>query len=159
MKRCQRAWVIALVLACAGCVGVAPIGADSDYDSSANFTSYESFGWLSDKPLLLTDATLTSPQFQGRAMKAIRESLEARGYRFEADVENADFAVAFTLGTREQIRVNAYPAQYEGTWTWGGPVPQGRAELYRGHPVHRPVRRAIAAPRVARMGNQDGLLR
>lgn len=124
MKRCQRGWVIVLALVCAGCAGVVPIGADSDYDSSANFTSYKSFGWLSDKPLLLTDATLTSPQFQGRAMDAIRRSLEAKGYRFEADVEQADFAVAFTLGTREQIRVNAYPTQYEGTWTWGGPVPQ-----------------------------------
>jgi hypothetical protein len=49
---------------------------------------------------------------------------EARGYGFEADVENADFAVAFTLGTREQIRVNAYPDQVRETWTWGGPVPQ-----------------------------------
>ncbi|HEY5679539.1 MAG TPA: DUF4136 domain-containing protein [Pseudomonadales bacterium] len=124
MRRCQWGWAVALVLTCAGCAAVAPIGADSDYDSSANFTSYRSFGWISDKPLLLTDATLTSPQFQGRAMKAIRQALEARGYGFEADVENADFAVAFTLGTREQIRVNAYPDQVRETWTWGGPVPQ-----------------------------------
>jgi hypothetical protein len=124
MKRRHWGWVIALLVTSTGCAAVAPIGADSDYDSSANFTAYRSFGWLSDKPLLLTDAVLASPQFEGRAMKAIRESLEARGYRFEPDTENADFAVAFTLGTREQIRVNAYPTEYQGTWTWGGPVPQ-----------------------------------
>lgn len=124
MKRYQRGWGIALVLACVGCAAVTPIGTDSDYDSSADFNAYSSFGWISDKPLLLTDATLTSPQFQGRAMEAIRRALESRGYRFEPNVENADFAVAFTLGTREQIRVNAYPEQVRETWTWGGPVPQ-----------------------------------
>ena len=58
MRRCQWGWAVALVLTCAGCAAVAPIGADSDYDSSANFTSYRSFGWISDKPLLLTDATM-----------------------------------------------------------------------------------------------------
>ncbi len=51
-------------------------------------------------------------------------SFEAKGYRFEADANKANFVISFSLGSRERIRVNNYPAPYRGNWACGGPYYQ-----------------------------------
>jgi hypothetical protein len=71
----------------------------------------------------MTDPS-ASPLFEGRAMKAISEVLQAKGYRFTPNGNNADFVVSFALGARDQIRVNTYPTTYRGNWAWGGPYYQ-----------------------------------
>jgi hypothetical protein len=106
----------------AGCA-TAPVEARSDFDSSADFTSYRSFGWISEHPLAFVDPS-TSPQFEGRAMTAISEVLQDKGYRFEADGRQADFVVSFSLGARDEVRVNSYPAQYDNVWESEGQVQQ-----------------------------------
>ena len=52
---------------------------------------------------------------------AIQRELQAKGYSFSADRQSADFAVAYTVGTREMIRVDSYPADYRGPWGWHVP--------------------------------------
>ena len=111
--------LICLFVACLVVAGCASIKAENDYDESANFGSYQSFGWISEHPLVMADPT-TNPMFEGRAMKAISATLQAKGYRFEADASKADFAISFSIGGREQIRVNNYPAPYRGDRAWGG---------------------------------------
>ena len=43
---------------------------------------------------------------------------ENQGFQFKDNVLEADFAVAFTLGSREQIRVDSYPSTFRTTSTW-----------------------------------------
>ena len=94
--------------------GCATINAKSDYDESADFGSYQTFGWISEHPLVMSDPAIASPLFEGRAMAAIAQRLQANGYRLLEDASKADFAVSFSLGTRDQIRVNSYPTAYRG---------------------------------------------
>ena len=59
-------------------------------------------------------------------MAAVEGVLTTRGYRKVEDPETADFALSFTVGSREEIKVNSYPATYAGYgygggWGWGGP--------------------------------------
>jgi len=39
-------------------------------------------------------------------------------YSFIDDRDNADFVVAYTIGTRGEIRVSSYPVAYQGSWGW-----------------------------------------
>jgi len=91
----------------------------SEQDPSANIAAFETFGWVSENPLV-SAATLrpVSPLMEGRIMNAVRTELEAQGYRFVDDVLEADFAIAFTLGSRERIRVESYPAAFRTSSTW-----------------------------------------
>ena len=67
-----------LTVVCLAVAGCASISANSDYDESANFSSYRTFGWISEHPLVMTDPS-ASPLFEGRAMAAIAQTLQAKG--------------------------------------------------------------------------------
>ena len=62
-------------------------------------------------------------------MVTVESALGAKGYRLVSDVDSADFALSFTIGSREEIKVDSYPSMsagyggygYPGRWgTWGG---------------------------------------
>jgi hypothetical protein len=59
-------------------------------------------------------------------MATVERGLMAKGYSKVDDPEKADFVLSFTIGSREEIQVNSYPATYagygyRGGWGWGGP--------------------------------------
>lgn len=97
-----------------------------DYDPSVNFTQYKTFAFISDHPLLREEgSTGGSPLLEGRLMRVTENILAARRFTRIEDREKADIAVAFTVGNREKIQVNSYPAPYRpyyGGWGhrgWG----------------------------------------
>ena len=91
----------------------------TDQDPNANFASYQTFSWIDPNPLVsVVTAEPMSPLLPGRIMSATRREFEAQGYRFVADPFKADFAVAFTIGSREQIRVDSYPSTFRGGSSW-----------------------------------------
>jgi len=60
-------------------------------------------------------------------MSALEIALVAKGYRWVSEATSADFAISFTIGSREEIRVDSYPSMsagygrgYPGHWGWGG---------------------------------------
>jgi hypothetical protein len=53
-----------------------------------------------------------SPLLEGRIMNAVRADLSRKGFRYVPDPEQADMAISFTVGSRDQIRVDQYPATY-----------------------------------------------
>ncbi|MGI9327503.1 MAG: DUF4136 domain-containing protein [Pseudomonadales bacterium] len=118
-------WLTAACLLCTalliGCAS--PIKAQSDFDPNANFGAYRAYSWISEHPLKL-GAPNASPLFESRAMRAISRELDAKGYRFEPDPNNADFVVSFFLGARDKTRVTSYPSAYRGSWGWGAPYHQ-----------------------------------
>jgi hypothetical protein len=58
---------------------------------------------------------------QSKIQDAIRSELERKGYSFTENRDEADFVVAYTVGTRENIRTSHYPVGYHGSWGWHVP--------------------------------------
>ncbi len=91
----------------------------SDFDHAATFSAYHAFAWMpreqygSRNPLVIQ-----------RARDAIQAELTRKGFVYASD-SAADFIVDFTIGSRERVDVQSYPAPYDGVyWTlpgWWGP--------------------------------------
>lgn len=83
-----------------------------DYDPSVDFASYATFSWIDPNPLIFaaTQRTL-SPLVQQRLMAQTQQGLTSRGLQFVEDSSQADLVVAFTIGSREGIRITSYPSR------------------------------------------------
>jgi hypothetical protein len=102
--------------------GCASIRTGSHYDETTNFGAWETFGWIAEDPYIAGDTSvMVSPLAQEQIKNAIRHELELQGYSYSEDRGNADFVVSYTIGTREQIRIDSYPADYRGAWGWHVP--------------------------------------
>ncbi len=97
----------------------ATISTGSHYDETTNFGAYQTFSWIDPVPYISDgSATRISPLTQNKIQQAIQTQLERRGYSFTENRENADFVVAYTVGTRDEIRVTSYPIGYRGSRGW-----------------------------------------
>ena len=67
---------------------------------------------------------ISNPLLEQRIMAAIEGHLAAKGIDRVDNPESATFVVAFTVGSREKIRVDTYPTYYVG---YGHPYGWGRA--------------------------------
>lgn len=112
-----------LLLICASLLsGCATITTGSHFDEAADVRSYQSFSWIEDDPLISVDSTIpVSALAKSMINAAIRDELTEKGYTFVEDRDAADFVVAYTIGTRENIRIDAYPVEYRGRWGWHVP--------------------------------------
>ena len=98
-----------------------------DSDPSHDFSGYQTYAWMSANPMIVghTDR-MPNPLLEPKIMAAVEDGLTARGYSKLDDPESADFVLSFTVGSREEIQVNSYPATYagygyRGAWGWGAP--------------------------------------
>jgi len=102
--------------------------ATHDHDSGHNFSNYQTFAWISKNPMKVGKGVNTpNPLLEPRIMSALEKALVAKGYQYVNEVKNADFALSFTIGSRDEIRVDSYPSMsagygrgYPGHWGWGG---------------------------------------
>lgn len=115
-----------IAIVCLPLAACSTLRAEHDYDRGADFSGYETFSWIGARPLL---AGGDSPLMEGRLMAASESVLRAKGYRFVDDPERADFVVAFTVGSREKIRVDSYPDSYRRPYRWRGYPSYGHADL------------------------------
>ena len=98
-----------------------------DSDSSHDFSGYQTYAWMSANPMIVGPTNrMPNPLLEPKIMSAIEGVLNAKGYSKVDDPESADFVLSFTIGSREEIQVNSYPATYagygyRGAWGWGGP--------------------------------------
>lgn len=102
----SRRFCAALVLPALIVGGCASIETRHDFDPQAEFSAYQSFSWVADNPLMVATPG-TSPLVGQRIERAVTRSLVAKGYRFVDDLELADFAVGFTVGTRDKVRITS----------------------------------------------------
>lgn len=108
--------IVTSAWALAGCVA---INTGSHYDETANFSAYKTFSWVSDQPYVYDETSIRiSPLTQNKIRVAIRNRLEKSGYAFTDTPGSADLLVAYTVGTRDKIRVESYPVEYSGSWGW-----------------------------------------
>ena len=64
--------------------------------------------------------TIPNPLLETRIMSSIETSLQAKGYSLIENLDAADFAIAFTVGSRDEIKVDSYPSMSAGYSRWGG---------------------------------------
>jgi hypothetical protein len=113
---------VAAAILLAGCATTPDI--HTDFDPATNFSNLRSYSWV------FTEVPQGMNPFEfERVHAAIDRALQARGY---TRTEPGDFAVAFTLGSRDKVRISDYGA-YGGYypawgfgWEWGGWWPQYR---------------------------------
>ncbi|MCH9696418.1 MAG: DUF4136 domain-containing protein [Gammaproteobacteria bacterium] len=102
-------------------VGCATISTGAHYDETNNFGEYRTFSWIDDTPYISAGNDTgqpISPLTVSKIQNEILSGLEAKGYHFIDERNGADFVVAFTVGTRQEISIDSYPAPYYGTWGW-----------------------------------------
>lgn len=99
-----------------------------DHDVDHDFSNYHTFAWLSKNPMKVSQSITTpNPLLEPRIMSALEKALVAKGYKWVADRKSADFVISFTVGSREEIKVDSYPSMSAGVgmgyprhWGWGG---------------------------------------
>ncbi len=86
----------------------------TDFDDSVDFSSYQTFSWIDTHPLVSATQRQLSPLIEQRLMNDTREELTRSGLRFVDDPLDADLVVAFTIGSREGVRItsNVVARQY-----------------------------------------------
>jgi hypothetical protein len=98
-----------------------------DSDPAHDFSGYQTYAWMSANPMIVGPTNrMPNPLLEPKIMAAMEGVLTAKGYSKVDDPEAADFVLSFTVGSREEIQVNSYPATYagygyRGAWGWGGP--------------------------------------
>lgn len=124
VRMCFLNLVFAAMLA--GCAS--GFKANYDHDPANDFSGYRNFAWISEHPMKLgATSGAPNPLLEPRIMTAIKEAMAAKGYVFTSDAKRADFVLSFTVGSREEIKVDSYPSMsagyrggYPSHWGWGG---------------------------------------
>lgn len=109
------------------------IRANSHFDETTNFDAYQSFSWIDDAPYISAQNSFpVSPLTQSMIKSEIQKRLEQMGYAYMDNRADADFVVAYTIGTRNEFRVDSYPGHYRGNWGWHVPY----SYYYHDYTVH-----------------------
>ena len=95
---------------------------NSDYDPEQDFSGYKTFSWAGDDPMTVFGDLPIPATAEPKIERAIRAELESKGFTYVEDRTTADFAVSFTVGTRDEERVTQVPTSYyvnRTNWRWG----------------------------------------
>lgn len=106
------AFILPAMLALSGCETM-QVG--TSHDRNATFSNFKTFTWLPRQ-----NYGVTNPLVVERAREYIERELEAKGYDYVNDLNDADFSVDFTIGARERVDLETYPVPYAGPWAWYG---------------------------------------
>ncbi len=119
MKKISTAIIIGSLFL-TGCATTGKITTDSD--PAQNFSAYKVFAWAGEKPMVSFGNRDVPAIVQSRVADSIKSYLLSNGYQFTDDVKSADFAVSFTIGTRDGITTNEIPDYFRQSqldWAWG----------------------------------------
>jgi hypothetical protein len=112
--------VVAAIVVLGGCAS--HFEAIYDHDSSNDFTGYKTFAWVSEHPMEVGNVARTPhPLLEQEIMVTIESGLGEKGYRLISDLDSADFALALSLGSRQEIKASAYPTMAVGYSGYGYP--------------------------------------
>jgi Domain of unknown function (DUF4136) len=117
-----------LLLACAALISACSSGPSvrSDFDRSANFAGYQTYGFVSP---LGTDKRGNSSIISGHFKTAISREMEARGYRLAT--ANPDLLVNVNVSTQDRTDVQSTPSASMGVGYYGY-----RGGMYGGWPMY-----------------------
>jgi hypothetical protein len=110
-----------VLLLIAGCSSSPSIQSTYDYNREVDFTKFRTYAFIDKNPMAVSQAQgAVSPMLEGRLMESVRIALNTKGYSEVNDPESADMVVAFTVGSRDQIKVDSYPASYHAGYARRG---------------------------------------
>ena len=107
-----------LLLSCAfGCLALAcanPIRTSFDLDPTADFSQFRTFAWVGPAPLARAKQGTGAQSFVSalddqRLRRAVDRDLQAKGYTLIQNADEADLAVAYSVGSEEKVRVHQTP--------------------------------------------------
>ena len=116
----------------------------SDYDQAQDFGAYQTFAWAGESPMTVLGTTHVPPTLEPRIANEVRGEFEAKGYRYVESLEQADFGVSFTVGSRSSTEVIKSPETFwvnQTNWRWGRTYYPAYPGVYR-----RPVAVGVATP-------------
>ncbi len=106
-----RLLLAATLVAVASCSTSSGIKTFHDYNPSMDFASYRTWSFISARPMIVISGVV-NPLLEGRIMQAIRSEMDRKHFSYVGDPEGADVVISFTVGSRDQIKVDQYPASY-----------------------------------------------
>ncbi len=98
---------------------------DFDKNTKIDITHYKTFAWLTKGKIMAAPVDI-NPVMKQRVDDSIEQAFLAKGYQLTDDAEKADFTISYTVGSRDKIKVNSYPATYNTGFGWGGGYYGGR---------------------------------
>jgi len=133
--RLQIFFLLSCAMAALSCA--TPIKTSFDRDTAADFSQYRTFAWVGPEPLARAKQGTTSPGFVSalddqRLRRAVDRTLRDKGYLLAPDADQADLAIAYSVGSEDKVRVHQsmgaatihpYPGRYQyGSWYSGSTV-------------------------------------
>ena len=116
----------------------------TDFDEQQDFSGYKTFAWADGKPMKVFGDARIPPGADTVITQEVLQELESKGYTFVKNEAKADFAVAFTVGSRTEtdiIKTQVPTVYYSNTrnWRWGRPYypayPMGTTGVVGGREV------------------------
>ncbi len=119
MNKVKEITMVVLILLTVGCatnVNVAKVYFDKNIDVDTK--NYKTFAWLTEEKIL-APAEDFNPVMKVRVDKSIEQAFIVKGYTLISDPEKADFAISYTVGSRDKLTVNNYPIFHDIRFGWG----------------------------------------
>lgn len=108
-----------LLMAVASCTTTYEAKINFDKNSKVDTSNYKTFAWLTADKIMAPSDDI-NPVMKLRVDAEIEKAFIGKGYQLIDDAEKADFAISYTVGNRDKIKVDSYPATYHTGFGWGG---------------------------------------
>jgi len=118
MTLMNKIFTTVLLFAIASCSSTYEAKVNFDKNSKVDTLNYKTFAWLNSGKIMAPAADI-NPVMKLRVDKEIEKAFIAKGYQLIDDAEIADFAISYTVGNRNKIKVSSYPTTYNTGFGWG----------------------------------------
>ncbi|MFD2167038.1 DUF4136 domain-containing protein [Thalassotalea euphylliae] len=118
MNKSRLFSIVALFSIIVGCASTSAPKVDFDKNEQVNTSQYKTFAWLKETKILAAPADM-NPVMKIRIDDAIEAAFTAKGYQLVDAPEKADFAISYTVGSRDKIKVDSFPTAYRTGFGWG----------------------------------------
>ncbi|MCW8831701.1 MAG: DUF4136 domain-containing protein [Colwellia sp.] len=118
MTNLKKIFLAAFVIVIAGCSSTYKADVDFDKNTKVDTSNYKTFAWLTPGKIM-APAEDINPVMKVRVDEEVEKAFIAKGYTLIEDPEKADFTISYTVGNRDKIKVNHYPATYNTGFGWG----------------------------------------
>jgi len=89
-----------------------------EYNPTINVLTASTFTWLKEDKALNLPVGF-NPIAKIKIEEAIKNEMITKGYRFVNNVNVADLAISYSVGSRDKVRVDSYPTAYQNGFVWG----------------------------------------
>jgi len=118
MTLMKKIFATVLLIAVASCSTTYEAKINFDKNSKVDTVNYKTFAWLTSGKIMAPPEDI-NPVMKQRVDEEIEKAFIAKGYQLIDDAEKADFAISYTVGNRDKIKVNSYPTTYNTGFGWG----------------------------------------